>query len=100
MKGRKPDSYKCHFPNFTSGSKNVRILTLYNIFPICKLLFVDYHKIHDVSKFQVLLMKITEDIAFSNFTTYKSRGFRNSKPYKTARRLSRRVGEFQTHLLK
>ena len=50
-------------PNFTSGRKNVRILTFHNIFKICELLFVDY-KIYDVSKFQVLLMKITEERAF------------------------------------
>ena len=64
MKVRKPNWYKCRFPNFTSGSKNVRILTFYNIFLICKLLFVGYHRIHDLSKFQVLLIKITEDRAF------------------------------------
>ena len=65
VKGRKPKWYNCCFPNFTSGIKNVRILTFYNIFSIRELLFVDYHRIHDVSKFQVLLIrKITEDRAF------------------------------------
>ena len=46
---------------------------------------------YDVLKFQVFLMKITEDRAFWNFTTYKSRGSGNSKRYKNqiiARRLS------------
>ena len=44
--------------------KNVRILRFYNIFQICEFLFVDYHKMYDVSKFQILLMKIMKNRAF------------------------------------
>ena len=61
MKGVNSKRYKRHFPNFTSGRKNVRILTFYNIFFKFVNCYSKINMMYDVSKFQVLPMKITEE---------------------------------------
>ena len=65
MKGRKPEWCNCRFQNFTSGCKNVRILTFYKNFSICKLEIIDtlLHRFYIISLiFSMFLCAITYTI--------------------------------------